>query len=64
MMAAVISGVESGAMNFLKLLTIGARKGRVRTLPELATAIGEGAAFLAQGISPQMPLRGLKNSGI
>jgi len=38
-------------MNFLKLLTIGARKGRVRTLPELATAIGEGAAYLAQGAS-------------
>ena len=51
MMAAVISEVESGAMNFLKMLTIGARKGRVRTLPELATAIGEGAAFLAQGAS-------------
>lgn len=51
MMAAVISGAESGAMNFLKMLTIGARKGRVRTLPELATAIGEGAAFLAQGAS-------------
>lgn len=51
MMAAVKSGGESGAMNFLKLLTIGARKGRVRTLPELATAIGEGAAFLAQGAS-------------
>jgi hypothetical protein len=38
-------------MNFLRLLTIGARKGRVRTLPELAVAIGEGAAFLAQGAS-------------
>ena len=38
-------------MNFLKLLTIGARKGRVRTMSELATAIGEGAAFLAQGAS-------------
>jgi hypothetical protein len=38
-------------MNFLRLLTIGARRGRVRTLPELATAIGEGAAFLAQGAS-------------
>ena len=38
-------------MNFLKLLTIGARKTQVRTLPELATAIGEGAAFLAQGSS-------------
>ena len=38
-------------MNFLKLLTIGARKGRVRTLPELAAAICEGAAYLAQGAS-------------
>jgi hypothetical protein len=38
-------------MNFLRLLTIGARKQRVRTLPELAAAIGEGAAFLAQGAS-------------
>ncbi len=38
-------------MNFLRLLTIGARKGRVRTLPELAAAIGEGAAYLAQGAS-------------
>jgi hypothetical protein len=38
-------------MNFLRLLTIGARRGRVRTLPELAAAIGEGAAFLAQGAS-------------
>jgi hypothetical protein len=38
-------------MEFLRLLTIGARKGRVRTLPELAAAIGEGAAFLAQGAS-------------
>ena len=45
------NGVASGAMNFLRLLTIGARKDRVRTLPELATAIGEGAAFLAQGAS-------------
>jgi len=38
-------------MNFLKLLTIGARKDGVRTLPELTAAIGEGAAFLAQGSS-------------
>jgi hypothetical protein len=38
-------------MNFLRLLTIGARKGRIRTLPELAGALGEGAAFLAQGAS-------------
>ena len=38
-------------MNFLKLLTIGTRKAQVRTLPELAAAIGEGAAFLAQGSS-------------
>jgi hypothetical protein len=38
-------------MNFMKLLTIGARKGRISTLPELADAIGEGAAFLAQGAS-------------
>ena len=38
-------------MNFLRLLTIGARKGRVRSLAELATAIGEGAAYLAQGAS-------------
>ena len=38
-------------MNFLRLLTIGVRKGRVRTMSELATAIGEGAAFLAQGAS-------------
>ena len=38
-------------MNFLKLLTIGVRKGRVRTVSELVVAIGEGAAFLAQGSS-------------
>jgi hypothetical protein len=38
-------------MDFLKLLTIGRRKGRVRTLAELITAIAEGAAFLAQGAS-------------
>jgi len=40
---------RGGAMNFMKLLTIGARRGRIGTLPELASAIGEGAAFLAQG---------------
>ncbi|HUS52949.1 MAG TPA: esterase [Thermohalobaculum sp.] len=33
----------------MRLLTIGARRGRIGTLPELAGAIGEGAAFLAQG---------------
>ncbi len=44
----IAAAVSGGAMNFLKLLTIGTRKGRVRTLPELATAIGEGAAFLVQ----------------
>lgn len=38
-------------MNFLRLLSIGTRKGPVRTLPELTCAIGEGAAFLAQGAS-------------
>jgi hypothetical protein len=38
-------------MDFMKLLTIGARKGRICTPPELAGAIGEGAAFLAQGAS-------------
>jgi len=38
-------------MNFLRLLTLGTRKSRVRTLPELAGAVGEGAAFLAQGSS-------------
>ena len=38
-------------MNFLRLLTIGTRRGRVRTLAELAAAIGEGAAYLAQGAS-------------
>ncbi|MFQ5566134.1 MAG: esterase [Paracoccaceae bacterium] len=38
-------------MSFLRLLTIGARRGRVRTLSELAAAIGEGAAYLAQGAS-------------
>ena len=36
-------------MNFMKLLTIGARRGRVETLAELCNAIGEGAAFIAQG---------------
>lgn len=38
-------------MNFMKLLTIGARRGRIDTLPGLVDAIGEGAAFLAQGAS-------------
>jgi hypothetical protein len=38
-------------MNFLKLLTVGARKNRIQTLPELEVAVGEGAAFLAQGAS-------------
>ena len=38
-------------MNFLKLLTIGARKGRIATIPDLVIAIGEGAAFLSQGAS-------------
>lgn len=36
-------------MKFLKLLTIGSRRSRVSNMPELAAAIGEGAAFLAQG---------------
>lgn len=38
-------------MNFLKLLTIGARKGRIGTIPDLVTAIGESAAYLSQGSS-------------
>ena len=38
-------------MNFLKLLTVGARKNRIQSLPELEVAVGEGAAFLAQGAS-------------
>ena len=42
---------ESGAMYFLRLHTIVGRRGRVRTRPELAAAIGEGAVFLAQGAS-------------
>lgn len=38
-------------MDFLRLLTIGARKGRLGSLAELTVAIGEGAAYLAQGAS-------------
>lgn len=38
-------------MNFLKLLTIGARKGRIASIPDLIAAIGEGAAYLSQGAS-------------
>lgn len=36
-------------MNFLKLLTIGARKSRIATISDLVTAIGESAAYLSQG---------------
>jgi hypothetical protein len=43
--------VRGGAMEFLKTLTIGARRRRVRTVDQLAAAIGEGAAYLAQGSS-------------
>ena len=38
-------------MNFLKLLTIGARKGRIASIPDLIAAIGESAAYLSQGAS-------------
>lgn len=38
-------------MEFLRLLTVGARRGRIRTPAGLAAAIGEGAAYLAQGAS-------------
>lgn len=38
-------------MKFLRLLTVGARRGRIGTPAELAAAIGEGAAYLAQGAS-------------
>jgi len=36
-------------LDFLKLLTIGARRGWIATVPDLVTAIGEGAAYLSQG---------------
>ena len=36
-------------MNFLKLLTIGARRGSIATVPDLVTALSESAAYLAQG---------------
>jgi len=38
-------------MKLLKLLTIGARKGPIRTVVDLVGAISEGAAYLAQGAS-------------
>ncbi len=36
-------------VDFLKLLTIGVRRGRIATVPDLVMAIGEGAAYLSQG---------------
>ena len=38
-------------MHFLRALTIGTRRGRIATVDELAVALGEGAAYLAQGAS-------------
>lgn len=38
-------------MEFLRTLTLGARRGGIRTPDQLAAAIGEGAAYLAQGAS-------------
>jgi len=38
-------------MNFLKTLTIGSRRKRIRTPDDLLAALREGAAFLAQGAS-------------
>ena len=38
-------------MNFLRVLTIGTRRRRIATVPDLAGAVTEGAAYLAQGAS-------------
>ena len=38
-------------MNFLRALTIGERRHRVATVADLEAAVGEGAAYLAQGAS-------------
>lgn len=38
-------------MKFLRTLTIGMRRGRIATVADLASAVGMGAAYLAQGAS-------------